>query len=121
MVPVKLRDQILCHHVLFRNPGIVLVTIALPFDQTFDQIFKTVPPQTTVQDCLQFIMLLSINEVRRRQRLRLASRDRIFWSREEFDDIKHRMESIHRGWGAEPIRIATDSGSDGVRPQKPMS
>jgi len=86
-----------CYHfcsivkVLCILPGVVLYSVALPFDQVLESMLE----HSTVQDFFHNIFFFTINELWRRWCSCTSSSDRVWWSESELNNVEHRVEASH--------------------------
>ena len=72
-------------------PAIVLIAVALPLDKVLESSLE----YPAVLYGLYFIMFLTINKDWVQRRVVLSPRNRICWSRHQFDHWKDKVQSIH--------------------------
>ena len=74
----------------------------------------------TVEDLVNVIFLDIVHEDGRRRRWGSAAREWVGRGWCELDDVEDRVEATERGWQTEAVRVWTDLGLDGERPEVAM-
>ena len=114
MSPIEVHDKVRGMNIVPRFPRVVFHSVSLPLDK-IPQFPIDYPTYPTVQYLLNSPLLFSVNDLRRRRRLRTTTSDRIRDGWGQLDNIEDRMKAAHGRRKAEAISTVSDFLDDWKR------
>jgi len=91
---MELRYECWCGNFGGGLPGIMFVTISLPFNE----VLESSPVPMTVEYLLYFPLRFSVDDYGRWVVFHFSSWNQVVWSRSELHYVKHWMELLHPMW-----------------------
>jgi len=96
---MKLHCEFWCGHFRSGLPGIVFAAVSLPLNE----VLESSPVPTTVEYFLYFLLRFFVDDYGRWVVLRVASCNRVVWSRSKLHYVEHWMELLYPVWQSQAI------------------